>query len=94
MYRALYQIVNQLVSSPSIEYTLLFYDSYCSFGSQVFLNTTSGKVQSCSLDAPPGNCTMTQIGKPHPSTRDKIEDIRRSRSIYLLIGFNLLLLLI
>jgi len=35
---------------------------YSQFGSQVFLNTTSGKVQPCSLYAPPGNCTMTQIG--------------------------------
>jgi len=35
---------------------------YASFGSQVFLNSTSGKVESCSLEAPPNLCTMTQIG--------------------------------
>jgi len=35
---------------------------YASWGSQKFLNTTSGKLQPCSLDAPMGNCTMSQIG--------------------------------
>jgi len=35
---------------------------YASFGSQVWLNTTSGEIQKCSLNAPPGNCTMSQIG--------------------------------
>jgi hypothetical protein len=35
---------------------------YANWGSQVFWNETSGENQPCSLDAPPQNCTMTQIG--------------------------------
>jgi len=35
---------------------------YASFGSQMWLNTTSGELEKCSMNAPPGNCTMSQIG--------------------------------
>jgi len=35
---------------------------YANFGSQVYVNSTTGKTSECSLDAPTGLCTMTQIG--------------------------------
>jgi len=35
---------------------------YSTFGSQVFLNTTTNETQPCTMNAPIGNCTMTQIG--------------------------------
>jgi LMBR1 domain-containing protein 1 len=37
--------------------------NYASFGSQMYRNTTTGEVKSCSLNAPPSLCTMTEIGK-------------------------------
>jgi len=36
---------------------------YANFGSQVWKNGTSGELQSCSMDAPPTQCSMTEIGK-------------------------------
>lgn len=35
---------------------------YSNWGSQVFYNTTSEKLEPCSLNAPQGVCTMSQIG--------------------------------
>lgn len=35
---------------------------YANFGSQTWRSDNSTEVHPCSLDAPPGKCTMTQIG--------------------------------
>jgi len=49
------------ILSLNMEVTTLA-PQYANFGTQMFYNETANELQRCSLDAPPGNCTMTQIG--------------------------------
>lgn len=35
---------------------------YSQFGSQVYFNSTTNTTSPCSLEAPTGSCTLTQIG--------------------------------